>query len=118
VLSFPLAAGERAALNLFADEAGAFDDEDIELGGVLASHASTLLALAEAEETATNLRAALQHSRDIGAAVGILMALRRTTREEAFGLLRVASQHTHRKLHELALEVVETGALPATPDLA
>ena len=112
VLSFPLPAGDRAALNLFADEQGAFTDADVELGSVLAAHASTLLALAEAEETATNLRAALEHSRDIGIALGILMALRKVTRDDAFTLLRMTSQRTHRKLHDIALEVLETGTLP------
>jgi len=34
-------------------------------------------------------------------------------RDQAFGLLRMASQNSNRKLHDVALEVTETGALPA-----
>lgn len=64
-----------------------------------------------AESRALQLETALAHSRDIGAAIGILMALRRVTREQAFDVLRRASMARNVKLHVLALEVVETGAL-------
>ncbi|MER7070898.1 ANTAR domain-containing protein [Terrabacter sp. NPDC000476] len=55
---------------------------------------------------------ALQRSRDIGAAMGILMALHRVTRDDAFELLRRRSQETNTKLPTIALHVIETGALP------
>ena len=45
-------------------------------------------------------------------AIGILMAIRRVSQEEAFDLLRVRSQRSNRKLREIADEVVLTGALP------
>jgi len=63
-----------------------------------------------AESRAVHLQAALAHSRDIGAAVGVLMALRRLTRDQAFGLLRQASMAQNVKLHVLAIRVVETGS--------
>jgi AmiR/NasT family two-component response regulator len=72
----------------------------------------TLERLDAADTEAAHLRRALDHSRDIGAAVGVLMALRKVTREEAFELLRRASQDQNRKLHQLALDVVITGELP------
>lgn len=59
-----------------------------------------------------NLRRALDHSRDIGAAVLVLMAMRKVTRDEAFDFLRRASQDQNRKLREVALDVVSTGELP------
>jgi hypothetical protein len=62
-----------------------------------------------AESRALQLEAALAHSRDIGAAIGVLMALRRVTREQAFDELRRASMARNVKLHVLALQVVETG---------
>ena len=71
-----------------------------------------LQRLDEADTEAANLRRALEHSRDIGAAVGVLMALRKVTRDEAFDFLRRASQDQNRKLHEVALDVVSTGELP------
>jgi len=61
---------------------------------------------------AENLKRALEHSRDIGAAVGILMAFHKLTQEEAFALLRRSSQDQNRKLYALAHEVVATGELP------
>ena len=69
-----------------------------------------------ADTEAVHLRRALDHSRDIGAAIGVLMAMKKVTREEAFGLLRRASQDQNRKLYELALEVLSTGELPCRSD--
>jgi hypothetical protein len=39
------------------------------------------------------------------------MGLYRLTEGEAFNLLRIASQGTNRKVHALALDVIETGTL-------
>ncbi|MGO4596393.1 ANTAR domain-containing protein [Terrabacter sp. 2RAF25] len=63
-----------------------------------------------AETKATQLEAALAHSREIGAAVGVLMALRKLSREQAFDLLRRASMAQNVKVHVLAARVVETGS--------
>ena len=60
---------------------------------------------------ADNLRIALTTNRQIGTAIGILMASRKVTSEGAFDLLRRVSQHTHRKLHDIALEVIDTGTI-------
>lgn len=62
-------------------------------------------------EEITNLKRALEHSRDIGAAIGIRMATRKVTREGAFDLLRQASQCSSMKLHVLAWDVVEQGCI-------
>jgi hypothetical protein len=43
------------------------------------------------------------------------MALHKVTPEDAFTLLRAASQRLHRKLRDVAPGVLETGALPAAP---
>ena len=65
-----------------------------------------------ADAKAEHLRLALDHSRDIGAAVGILMAQHKVQQADAFDLLRRTSQDQNRKLYELALAVVSTGELP------
>ena len=75
------------------------------------------IACVEAEEAAerdkiAHLEAALVSSRRIGAAIGILMAGRRVTYDQAFELLRVASQHGHRKLRDVAEDVIFTGDVP------
>ena len=58
-----------------------------------------------------NLETALETSRTIGCAVGVLMALRKLSYQQAFDLLREESQRTKRKIRDLAEEVVESGAL-------
>ncbi|MEO7262066.1 MAG: GAF and ANTAR domain-containing protein [Jatrophihabitantaceae bacterium] len=115
VLAFQLTAGQAVALNLYADQPGAFHSDAIDTATILAAHASSLIALHEAENQAVNLEAALESSRTIGVALGVLMSARKVTQEQAFTLLRVASQNLHRKLHAVAAEVVETGTLPDLP---
>jgi signal transduction histidine kinase/DNA-binding response OmpR family regulator len=68
-------------------------------------------ALSQAENTVANLRAALATNRQIGAAVGVIMATEKLTDEQAFERLRAVSQRTHRKLRDLADDVVYTGRL-------
>ena len=55
-----------------------------------------------ADTKAEHLQLALGHSRDIGAAVGILMAHHKMQQVDAFELLRSTSQDQNRKLYELA----------------
>jgi hypothetical protein len=62
-----------------------------------------------------SLHEALQTARAIGAAVGIVMALRGVTEVEAFGVLRVASQSQNRTLRVLAEEIVLTGNVSTLP---
>ena len=69
-----------------------------------------------ADSKVQQLEAALQSSRDIGAAVGVVMALRRLTREQAFDALRHASMARNVKLRALALDVLETGSLDGSTD--
>lgn len=115
VLAFQLAAGRAVALNLYGGRPGAFTSDAVDTATIFAAHASSLIALNEAQDQATNLEAALESSRVIGVAVGVLMSARKVTQEQAFTLLRVASQNLHRKLRSIAAEVAETGALPDLP---
>lgn len=112
VLSFQLEAQDAAALNLFAERPGAFSDDDVDLATVFAAHATSLVALHESEDNAAHLQVALENSREIGAAVGVLMAHHKITQDDAFALLRHASQTLHLKLRDVAAEVVTTGTLP------
>lgn len=112
VLAFQLPARESAALNLFGMQPGAFTDESVSVGAMFAAHVSSLVALYEAEQLNENLRTALDSSRLIGAAVGILMAHLRISQDAAIALLRDTSQQLRRKVRDLAAEVVETGTLP------
>jgi GAF domain-containing protein len=98
-------------LNLFSTQPDAFDERSELVGSVVAAHAAIALATSRSRAKAENLERAQQSNREIGMALGILMSRHRVTRQEAFDLLRVASQHSHRKLHDIALDVVDTGML-------
>jgi GAF domain-containing protein len=101
------------ALTLSSATPGAFDDHAVAVGTVLAAHAALAVTDARNRRRCAELDDALRSSRDIGTAVGILMARRLVTREQAFDLLRTASRRLHRKLRDVALEVLDTGTLPA-----
>jgi hypothetical protein len=103
-------------LNMYSTAADAFDDGAEVLGTVLATHGALAVSSAAAHERAQNLELALMNSREIGVAMGVLMTQHKFTREQAFDLLRIASQHSHRKLAEIAVEVADTGALDV-PDI-
>ena len=68
--------------------------------------------LAEARERITNLERALTNSRTIGTAIGIVMERRKVSTEQAFTILARASQHSNRKLADLAADIAYTGQLP------
>ena len=72
-------------------------------------------AIGTAESTADNLRQALATNRTIATAIGITMARYQLDATRAYQALVRISQHTNRKLRDLAAEVVDTGALPPTP---
>ena len=69
-------------------------------------------AIDQAEAEAANLRVALSSNRQIGVAIGVLMNRMKVDNQEGFDLLRQSSQRLHRKLRDIADEVVLTGALP------
>ena len=99
------------ALNFYAERPAAFTETSRSAGAVFATHAAVAWQAARDAEQNENLTAALENSRRIGAAIGILMATRRTTEDGAFELLRQSSQRRHRKLREVADDVVFTGIL-------
>ncbi len=100
-----------AGLNLYSTQADAFDDAAETTGTLVATHGALAVGAAAARERATQLETALVNSREIGAAIGVLMTNHRITRDQAFSLLRIASQNTNRKLAEIATDVVDTGTL-------
>jgi GAF domain-containing protein len=100
-----------AGLNLYSLQRDAFDDHARDLAMLLATHAGVTVSGMLAREKAANLEIALTSSREIGVAMGVLMTRYKITREEAFDLMRMASQRSHRKLRDIAAEVAETGTL-------
>ena len=95
------------ALNLFSDEPGALTPGSGDQGVVIASFASVSLMTLRARQEAESLRQGLQSNREIGKAVGLLMAAHRVSAEEAFTILKRTSQDLNMKLVHVAAQVVE-----------
>ena len=95
------------SLNLFSDTPGAFDEQSVNEGAVLSSFLSIALLAAHEQQDAQTLRLGLESNREIGKAVGLLMAFHKIGDDEAFEMLRKASQDMNMKLSEVARQVVE-----------
>ena len=110
--------GSVGALNLYARHPGAFGVIDRARGLILSALAGLALTAAEAhddeERRLDNLQAALATRLVIGQAQGILMERDRITPEQAFEVLRRASQHLNIKLRVVAQDLVDTGESPPT----
>ncbi|CAN7304177.1 GAF and ANTAR domain-containing protein [Knoellia sp. LjRoot47] len=103
---------DQAAMNFYSRERDAFGELELAVASIFAPFAALSVEHTLRERDARNFEAALSSSRQIGTAIGILMAQRRITSKEAFSVLRRASQHLNRKLRDVAEEVERTGALP------
>jgi hypothetical protein len=119
VLALPLPLDtQHGALNLYAKYPAAFGVVDRANATILASLAGLALSAAysheEDERRVQNLHAALGTRETIGEALGILMERERITANQAFDILRRASQHLNIKLREVAQNLVDTGEFPDT----
>jgi hypothetical protein len=105
---FRLLVGERktGALNLFSDTPGALNEASVDQGIVLASFVTIALLAAHERRAAVTLRAGLASNREIGKAVGLMMAFHKISDQAAFEMLRSASQEMNIKLAEVARQVV------------
>ncbi|MBH0122245.1 GAF and ANTAR domain-containing protein [Rhodococcus sp. CX] len=99
---------DAAALNIFSDTPGALTEQSLDAGAVLAAFASVALSARAHRDQAVSLRAGLESNREIGKAIGLLMAIHEVPEEQAFTLLREASQRMNLRLSEVAKQVVET----------
>lgn len=100
------------ALNLFSRKVAAFDESARLIGTVLAAHAAIAVTAARDREHAEHVDEALLNSREIGMAMGLLMARGPATQQQAFDLLRLTSQRLNIKLRTVAATVIDTGRLP------
>jgi GAF domain-containing protein len=119
VLALPLTTtGPRGALNLYARYPAAFGVVDRAKAAILVSLASLALSVAHSHEheerRAEDLHAALITRQIIGEALGILMEREKISSEQAFDILRRASQHLNLKLRQVAQNLVDTGESPDT----
>ncbi|MDR6863660.1 ANTAR domain-containing protein [Phycicoccus sp. 3266] len=115
-LRLPIGGDDEAALNLYSHKAGAFAAADLATASVFAPFAALAVQSAVHQQDVSNLEAALTSSRQVGTAIGILMARDLVSSDEAFERLRRASQELNRKLRDIAAEVALTGDLPSRGD--
>ncbi len=94
------------ALNMFADRPHALTEESLHAGMMVAAFASVTLRAAHEREDARTLRHGLESNREIGKAVGLMMAFHKLDDAAAFGLLRRTSQDMNLKIAEVARRVV------------
>lgn len=118
-LALPLVTdGSAGALNLYSRYRGAFGVLDRAKAVTLAALAGLALASARTRDDenrrADNLQTGLVTREIIGQAEGILMERERLTSEQAFQVLRQASQHLNVKLRDVAQNLVDTGERPDT----
>jgi hypothetical protein len=89
-----------------------FASADVELLERDPWYAGMVREAAEQRERADNLEIALGSARSIGMAMGIIMASCQIGEAQSFKVLQHLSQTTHRKVREIAEEIVDKGNLP------
>ncbi|MGI8807731.1 MAG: ANTAR domain-containing protein [Acidimicrobiales bacterium] len=111
-LSLPLQVGNEVlgALNLYSKRPEGFVGAEAD-AAVFAGQASVTLtnavALRHAQDLAQQLAVALENRDIIGQAKGLIMAAEGLSSDQAFDVLRRASQRANRKLYDVAREMVE-----------
>jgi hypothetical protein len=104
--------GDRlGSLNLYGAEEAAFDEAAHDIALMVAAHL-TIVVAAERERTALDqreqrMRVALSSRDVIGQAKGILMERQQLSADDAFDILRRASQRTNTRLQRVAEGIVE-----------
>ena len=101
------------ALNNYSTQPAAFaSPESLQAGLEVAEVVAVAVANADAHhqlsEQTRNMRVAMESRAVIEQAKGVLMAQRRVDAEQAFEILREASQRYNRKLRDIALGIVDS----------
>ena len=107
VMSFQLFAdhNEMGALNFYAEQPYAFDDEAAELGLILATHTALAWNMVRRDE---QFRSALASRDIIGQAKGMIMERFKIDAVQAFELLKRLSQSSNTPLAVVARQLVES----------
>lgn len=95
-----------AALNLFSDRPGGFSDHDVDQAAIIAAYCTVALQASRDRLEARSLREGLASNREIGKAIGLLMAYHRISDDDAFAILRTTSNEMNIKLSEVADRIV------------
>ncbi|RBY92433.1 antitermination regulator [Blastococcus sp. TBT05-19] len=101
------------AINIYSSKPGAFASPESLAAGLGAAEAIAVAvanadAHAQLADQARNMRIAMESRAVIEQAKGVLMAQRHVDAEQAFEILRQASQRYNRKLRDIAVGIVES----------
>lgn len=113
-LSLPLILSEDeviGALNVYARAKHAFDERAAQLGTLFAAPAAVSVrnaqVLAHSQQLVAQLNDAISGRAVIDRAIGIMMSRTGSTPEQSLERLRTASQHEHKKMVQIAQQIVE-----------
>ncbi|MDQ6525701.1 GAF and ANTAR domain-containing protein [Nocardioides sp. LHD-245] len=95
------------ALNLWSDLPGRLDAVSADRAMVLAPFASLAVAAGHHREQAATLREGLHSNREIGKAVGLLMAFHKVDETKAWEILRETSRDLNQKVSAVARTIVD-----------
>jgi hypothetical protein len=105
-------AGVRMALDLYSGDLDAFGEAELRRARAYAEEAARTLrlclALAEHATRAEQLQTALSSRAVIDQALGVIMAQSGVSSDQAFEVLKAASQNRNVKLRELARQMIES----------
>lgn len=110
--------GVHIAINLYSEQPGVWDDDALSTAEMYADEVARTLRLclrsADQAEINEDLKTALASRAVIDQAMGVIMAENRCSSEEAFRILRSASQNRNLKLRDIAATLIEniTGVAP------
>ena len=119
-MALPLEVDDRTvgALNVYAEDLGAFDEQATVLARLVAGQAAIVLAgvLRHRDQVALTeqLHAALSSRAVIDQAMGVIMAHQGCPPQQALATLKKASQHRNVKLRVIAQEIVESAGAAKT----
>ncbi len=94
------------ALNVFSDTAGSLTAHSLDQAVMLSSFASVAMSALSRGEEASTLSQGLQSNREIGKAVGLLMATHGIDDDQAFTMLSKLSQDMNIKVAAVAAQVI------------
>ena len=104
--------GAQLALNLYGRMPGAFGEVEMRRSFAYVDEAARILrlclTLAQQADLAEHLTRAMAARASVERAIGVLMAQRQVSANEAYAILRAGAQHDGRQLHEVAAVVIES----------
>lgn len=118
-VGLPMRPPVTSSLNVYGDKSQAFNDEIVKTATTFAAYAAVALANAylyhSIAEVEAKRHAAMTNQATIEQAKGIVAAQRKCTPEAALAMLRQESDRTHRRLRDVAAEIVSEATRPEAP---